>query len=107
MQISKTRTRRAALKVLAVLSAAAVLVPGAVAEMAVGTSQTGIVASAASAVATKLKVLDENGKDLGDNAVFYVDNNRANKDVSTKHILTVVSPCFLVSLEIHEEGTHE
>ncbi len=91
MQISKTRTRRAALKVLAVLSAAAVLVPGAVAEMAVGTSQTGIVASAASAVATKLKVLDENGKDLGDNAVFYVDNNRANKDNITSRKFTVVA----------------
>ena len=91
MEISKSGTRRAFKKALAVLSAAAMLIPAGIGTAFVGTEQTGIVAQAASDVATKLKVLDENGKDLGDNAVFYVDNSNANHDNVTSRKFKVVA----------------
>ena len=80
MEKPKFSAGSVAKKTLAVVSSAALLMSCGVTTTLTSIAPTGIVAQAATNIATKLKILDENGKDLGDNPVFYVDNSKVNGD---------------------------
>lgn len=71
------KTKQMLKKALAVTSSAALLFTcGAVGTVS-GIIPAGITAQAATAVATQLKVLDSDGKDLGDNPIIYLDTSEA------------------------------
>ena len=80
MEKPKISARSVARKTLAVVSSAALLMSCGITTTLTSIAPTGIVAQAATSIATKLKILDENGKDLGDNPVFYIDNSKVNGD---------------------------
>ncbi len=80
-------------KALAVFSAAALLLTGSAVGTATLFSENGITANAASAsVATQLKIYDENGKDISDDPIIYVDNSKAGGlDAITERTVKVVA----------------
>ena len=71
------KARQIAKKALAVISAAALLATCGAAGSFAGFARTDLTVSAASAVATQLKVYDENNNDLGDNPIIYLDTSEA------------------------------
>ena len=84
--------KKTAKKFLAVFSSAALLLSCGATGFVQSFAQTGITANAAtSAKATKLKVLDENGKDLGDNPILYMDNSAAAGGNVSRSISVVAS----------------
>lgn len=83
--------RRTARKALAVFSAAALLLSCGATGYVTTIMPAGIEANAASNVATQLKILDEKGKELGDNAILYVDNSDAAAGITDRTIKVVAS----------------
>ena len=83
--------KRTARKALAVFSAAALLLSCGATGYVTTIMPAGIEANAASNVATQLKILDENGKELGDNAILYVDNSDAAAGITDRTIKVVAS----------------
>ena len=79
--------KKTARKALAVFSAAALLLSCGATGFVTGIADTSIKAEAASpsTVATQLKVFDENGNDLGDNPIIYIDNSEAAGKDSVYH----------------------
>ena len=82
------RTKQALKKALSIVSTAALLLTCGAAGTVAGIVPAGITAQAASAVATQLKVLDSDGKDLGDNPIIYLDTSEAGGEDSVYHNVT-------------------
>lgn len=79
-------TKRIAKKVLAVASAAALMLTCGATGVVSSFTSTGITAYAASeSVATQLKIFDENGNEMGDNPIIYIDNSEAAGADNTYH----------------------
>ena len=88
----KRSKREVGKKILSVVSAAALLMSCGFTGVLTGLDSVGIVAKAESSTnATQLKVYDEDGNDLGDNPVFYVDNSNVNGDNLLSRRFTVVA----------------
>ena len=79
------KTKQAIKKALSVISSAALLFTCGATGVVSGVIPIGITAQAASAVATQLKVLDSDGKDLGDNPIIYLDTSEAAGKDSVYH----------------------
>ncbi len=80
------KTNKSARKALAVFSAAALLMSCGATGFVKSYGNTGIEVNAvANTVATQLKILDENGNDLGDNPIIYLDNSEAAGKDSVYH----------------------
>lgn len=80
------KTNKSARKALAVFSAAALLMSCGATGFVTSYGNTGIEVNAvANTVATQLKILDENGNDLGDNPIIYLDNSEAAGKDSVYH----------------------
>ena len=79
-------------KSLAVFSAAALLLSGGVTGAVATFTDSGIKVSAAETqTATQLKIYDENGNDLGDNPIIYIDNSQASGGITSRNLKIVAS----------------
>lgn len=83
------KASRVARKTLSVLSAAAMLLTCGAVGTATGFVPQGLTVYAANEnVATQLRVLDENGQDLGDNPIIYLDTSEAAGTDNNYHNIT-------------------
>lgn len=86
--------RKSAKKALAVFSAAALLLSGSATGAVTILSDAVITANAAdtaSATVTQLKIYDENGNDISDNPIIYVDNSNAALGITSRTIKVVAT----------------
>ena len=79
------KTKQALKKALSVVSTAALLLTCGATGVVSGVLPMSITAQAAASVATQLKVLDSDGKDLGDNPIIYLDTSEAAGKDSVYH----------------------
>ena len=78
-------------KALAVFSAAALLLSCGATGFVTSFADTSLKVSAAENVATQLKLLDEDGNELGDDPIIYLDNSPAAEGITSRTITAVAS----------------
>lgn len=84
--------KKTAGKALSVFTAAALLLSCGATGFVTSFVPTGIEVNAASSnAASQLKILDEHGKDLGDNPILYVDNSPASGGITTRSFQVIAS----------------
>lgn len=86
-------------KALAVFSAAALLLSCGATGFVTNFADTSIKVSAAENVATQLKLLDENGNELGDDPIIYLDSSPAAGGITSRTIQAVASNNSGVSVD--------